>query len=125
MKKIYTKEIQEIKEVLDDNFIIYDFLSIESNGEISNVQIDITKSLILVNCTDRILRLFKFNYEYENKSVSLIKEYFDSVNRKKWLNSYFYTYKNKNTFQDLILSSLADNNSLELILIDINTGYKF
>ncbi len=121
-KPNFPDDIKEISQNLNETFFIYDYLSLQTNGEITNVQVDKTKSLILVNSSDRILRLFKYNYDFENKCISLIKEYSDSVNRKKWLNSYFYTYKSKNNFQDLILSSLADSNSLELILIDINTG---
>jgi hypothetical protein len=105
---------------LNENLILVDIYSVNNNnfGEIISVQLNSIKSLILINSTDRILRLFKYDYD----AITLYQDYFDSVNRKKWLNAYFYTLKVKNNIQDLIVSALSDVNSLEFILIDIETG---
>lgn len=103
---------------LDDKYTFVDLWGLNMNGGIINVHLDSTKSLILINSYDRILRLYKYDYD----TITLVKEYFDSVNRKKWINAYFYTFKIKNKFQDIIVSALSDVNSLEFIFIDINTG---
>ena len=50
------------------------------------------------------------------------KEYTDNVNKKRYINCYFYTYKIKNNFEDLILTALCDSNSLEFEFIDIESN---
>ena len=54
--------------------------------------------------------------------IILQKEYYDSVNKRKYTNCYFYTYKLNSGIQDLILMALNDANGLELCFIDIVTG---
>lgn len=108
-------------ENLNENLSLVDLHYLNANnnfGEIISVQMNSLKNLILINSTDRILRLFKYDYD----SITLYQDYFDSVNRKKWLNAYFYTLKVNNSYQDLIVTALSDVNSLEFILIDIETG---
>jgi len=120
-KKLNTQQLDAfdwIKENLCDNMIIVDSYGLNVSGEIINVQLNTLKSLILVNSSDKNLRLFKYDFD----NITLLREYNDSVNRKKWVNAHFYTFKIKNTFQDLILAALSDINSLEFIFIDIETG---
>jgi len=109
-----------IYENLNSKFVVIDLQSITTNniGEIISVQMNSIKSLVLINSSDRVLRLFKYDYD----CISQYQDYFDSVNRKKWLNAYFYTLKVNNKYQDLIVTALSDVNSLEFILIDIQTG---
>ena len=95
-----------------------DFFAINTNGEIFSVGLNNNKNLILINSTDRVLRLFRYDFD----TITLQKEYIDSVNKRKWINAHFYTFKIKNSIQDLIVSALADSNSLEFIFIDIETG---
>ena len=52
----------------------------------------------------------------------LQKEYYDSVNKRKYTNCFFYTYKLNSGIQDLILMALNDANGLEFIFLDIVTG---
>lgn len=107
-----------LKKTLTSEIIIMDLFSLSSNAEILQANLDSTKNLILINSTDRILRLFNYNFD----TITLIKEFSDSVNRKKWINAYFYSFKIKSNFQEIIVSALSDANSLEFIFIDINTG---
>lgn len=121
-KKINNEQSEIFKFLLGNlngALLIVDILGLEINGEIINVQLDSNKSLILINSSDKTLRLFKYDYDY----FSLVKDYTDSVNRRKWVNAYFYTFHAKNSFQDLIVSALSDSNSLEFVFIDINTGH--
>lgn len=124
--KIKEKKITEeqlnlfefLKQNLIDDLLIIDLYCIPSNVEILQANLDNTKSLILMNTSDRILRLFNYNFD----EITLIKEFSDSVNKKKWINAYFYSFKIKSNFQEIIVSALSDVNSLEFIFIDINTG---
>jgi hypothetical protein len=120
-KKMKNDQIEFFEYLLSNlnkEFVIVDLLAITINGEIISAQLDSSKTLILINSTDRILRLFRYDYD----NLELEKEYLDSVNRKKWINAYFYTFNIKNSRQDLIVSALSDVNSLEFIFIDIFTG---
>ncbi len=110
--------LEYVRDNLTSEILIMDFFSLSSNAEILHANLDSTKSLILTNSTDRILRLFNYNFD----AITLIKEFSDSVNRKKWINAFFYSFKIKSNFQEIIVSALSDANSLEFIFIDINTG---
>lgn len=103
-------------------FSIIDVFALQIAGEIIQVQFDSLKNLILINSNDRILRLFS----HRDNAVTLVKEYTDNVNRKKWINAFFYTFKvaniSSNISQDIIVSALSDTNSLEFIFIDVNSG---
>jgi len=110
--------IEYVRMYLTDEIIIIDLYSLSSNAEILQANLDSTKNLILINSTDRILRLFNYNFD----TITLIKEFSDSVNRKKWINAYFYSFKVKSKYQEIIVSALSDVNSLDFIFIDINTG---
>ena len=105
-----------IKEGLNDQ--LYVSRIYDSNGEIIHVELNTRNNLILINSNDRIVRLF----EIINDSIILQKEYCDSVNKRKYTNCYFYTYKLKSGIQDLILMALNDSNGLEFCFIDIVTG---
>ena len=61
-------------------------------------------------------------FEIINESIILQKEYYDSVNKRKYTNCFFYTYKITSGIQDLILMALSDANGLEFSFIDIVTG---
>jgi hypothetical protein len=110
--------IEYVRMNLTNEIIILDLYSLSSNAEILQANLDSTKNLILINSTDRILRLFNYNFD----TITLIKEFSDSVNRKKWINAYFYSFKVKSKYQEIIVSALSDVNSLDFIFIDINTG---
>ena len=103
---------------LNNNFYTISINGQSINGEILSIQINSIKTLILINSSDRSLRLFSI---IEDK-ISLQKEYTDNVNRKRYINCYFYTYKIKNNFEDLILTALCDSNSLEFEFIDIESN---
>ena len=107
-----------IKETLNDAFYVSSIFNLNMNGEIIHVELNIANNLILINSTDRVVRLF----EIINDSIILQKEYYDSVNKRKYTNCYFYTYKLKSGIQDLILMALNDANGLEFCFIDIVTG---
>ena len=107
-----------IKETLSDKFYVSRIFNLNMNGEIINVELNNRNNLILINSTDRVVRLF----EIINDSIILQKEYYDSVNKRKYTNCYFYTYKLKSGIQDLILMASNDANGLEFCFIDIVTG---
>lgn len=52
------ERINNIKEFLDPKFMLVEVLTIETNCEITSVQIDLSKSLILINSTDKYLRYY-------------------------------------------------------------------
>ena len=110
--------INFIKEALNDKFYVKRIYNLNINGEIIHVELNTRNNLILINSTDRVVRLF----EIINDSIILQKEYCDSVNKRKYTNCYFYTYKLKSGIQDLILMALYDTNGLEFCFIDIVTG---
>ena len=110
--------INLIKEALNDKFYVSRIYNLNINGEIIHVELNTRSNLILINSTDRVVRLF----ENINDSIMLLKEYYDSVNKRKYTNCYFYTYKLKSGIQDLILMALNDANGLEFCFIDIVTG---
>ena len=110
--------INFIKEALNDKFYVSRIYHLNMNGEIIHVELNTRNNLILINSTDRVVRLF----EIISDSIILQKEYCDSVNKRKYTNCYFYTYKLKSGIQDLILMALNDTNGLEFCFIDIETG---
>ena len=110
--------IDFIKKSLNDNLYISSIHYININGEIIHVKANTRNNLILINSTDRVVRLF----EIINDSIILQKEYYDSVNKRKYTNCFFYTYKLNSGIQDLILMALNDANGLEFIFLDIVTG---
>ena len=110
--------IDFIKESLNDNLYISSIHYININGEIIHVKANTRNNLMLINSTDRVVRLF----EIINDSIILQKEYYDSVNKRKYTNCFFYTYKLNSGIQDLILMALNDANGLEFIFLDIVTG---
>ncbi len=110
--------IDFIKESLNDNLYISSIHYININGEIIHVKANTRNNLILINSTDRVVRLF----EIISDSIILQKEYYDSVNKRKYTNCFFYTYKLNSGIQDLILMALNDANGLEFIFLDIVTG---
>ncbi len=114
----HTNLFEYVYSNLNNEILILDVYCLNSNAEILQANLDSTKNLILINSTDRILRLF--NYDFD--TITLIKEFSDSVNRKKWINAHFYSFKIKSNYQEIIVSALSDVNSLEFIFIDINTG---
>ena len=110
--------INFIKESLNEKLYISSIYYININGEILKVEANTRNNLILINSTDRVVRLF----EIINDSIILQKEYYDSVNKRKYTNCFFYTYKITSGIQDLILMALNDANGLEFVFIDIVTG---
>ena len=110
--------INFIKENLNETLYISNIYLLNINGEINHVEANTRNNLILINSSDRVVRLF----EVINDSIILQKEYYDSVNKRKYTNCYFYTYKLNSGIQDLILMALNDANGLELCFIDIVTG---
>jgi hypothetical protein len=110
--------INFIKEELNELFYVSKLFCLNMNGEIIHVELNTRNNLILINSTDRIVRLF----EIINDSIILQKEYCDSVSKRKYTNCYFYTYKLKSGIQDLILLALNDANGLEFFFKDIVTG---
>ena len=110
--------INFIKESLNEKLYISSIYYININGEILKVEVNTRNNLILINSTDRVVRLF----EIINDSIILQKEYYDSVNKRKYTNCFFYTYKITSGIQDLILMALNDENGLEFVFIDIVTG---
>ena len=107
-----------IKGSLNEKFYISDIYLLNINGEINHAETNTRNNLILINSSDRVVRLF----EIINDRIILQKEYYDSVNKRKYTNCYFYTYKLNSGIQDLILMALNDANGLELCFIDIVTG---
>ena len=107
-----------ISSALNNDYYIYDIFSLVINGEITSIQLNDIQSLMLINSSDRVLRL----YRIVDETITLQKDYSDSVNKKRWVASYFYTYKIKKGYQDLIITALCDSNSLEFTFIDIETG---
>ena len=107
-----------LKDSLNDNIYISNLFFLNINGEINHVEVNTRNNLILINSSDRVVRLF----EIINESIILQKEYYDSVNKRKYTNCFFYTYKITSGIQDLILMALSDANGLEFSFIDIVTG---
>ena len=107
-----------LKDTLNDNLYVSSIYFLNINGEIIHAESNTRNNLILINSSDRVVRLF----EIINDSIILQKEYYDSVNKRKYTNCFFYTYKLNSGIQDLILMALNDANGLELCFIDIVTG---
>jgi hypothetical protein len=103
---------------MNNKLVVVNVFGLANTTEILQVQLDMNKTLILINSSDRYLRLYKYDFD----TITLIKDYFDSVNKKKWINSYFYKFKIRSNYQDVIVSAFSDVNSLEFVFIDINTG---
>ena len=110
--------IEYIKDALNDDLYISCIYFLNMNGEIIHVKNNTQNNLILINSTDRVVRLF----EIINDSIILQKEYYDSVNKRKYTNCFFYTYKLNSGIQDLILMALNDANGFEFCFIDIVSG---
>ncbi len=53
---IFEEKITHIYENLDKKFSLIEVFTLETNCEITSVQIDLTKALILINSTDKYLR---------------------------------------------------------------------
>ena len=107
-----------LKDTLNDKLYVSSIYFLNINGEIIHAESNKRNNLILINSSDRVVRLF----EIINDSIILQKEYYDSVNKRKYTNCFFYTYKLNSGIQDLILMALNDANGLELCFIDIVTG---
>ncbi len=107
-----------VEKKLSTKYLVIDLFSINTHGEISQITLNSNKNLILINSTERVLRLFRYDYD----NISMIKDYFDSVNKRKWINAYFYTFKANSSYQDLIVSALSDTHSLEFVFFHIETG---
>jgi hypothetical protein len=113
-----TNLLMHLINTMNQVLIIVNVFGLATGPEILQVQTDMNKTLILINSYDRILRLYKYDFD----TLTLVKDYFDSVNRKKWINSYFYKFKIRSNYQDVIVSAFSDINSLEFVFIDIKTG---
>ena len=107
-----------LKDTLNGKLYVSSIYFLNINGEIIHAESNKRNNLILINSSDRVVRLF----EIINDSIILQKEYYDSVNKRKYTNCFFYTYKLNSGIQDLILMALNDANGLELCFIDIVTG---
>ena len=110
--------LEWLKVSLNPKYIISYVYGLSISCDINSVRLNEMKTLILVNSSDRVLRLFRILDE----TIILQKENSDNVNKKRWINCFFYTYKIKNGYEDLIITALCDSNSLEFIFIDIDTG---
>lgn len=154
-----------IHKIISPSFnIVFCYDSNINVSEVISIEIDNTKSLLLVNSQDKILRLFKI----DNNTVTFFSDFADPVNKRKWINSFFYSVKSwrnnslkdrlsqlqldKTTYfdtnnltnklettdlqdnegdicenenviiQDLLISALSDSNSIEFVIVDLNTG---
>jgi hypothetical protein len=109
----------ELTDVFNTQFNIVDLYSVNlNNGDISNIVLNKKRNTLVINSSDKTLRLFNFVMD----KIIFVRDYVDSVNKKKWLNAYFYTFKLKSNIQDLILTASADSHSIEFIFIDMTTG---
>ena len=108
--------LEFLKNVLNKNFYAKSFYF--ASFEIINVEINEKNNLISINSTDKYLRLF----HVIDDALSLHKEYFDVVNKRKYGSSFFLTFKLKSDIQDLILMELNDSNGLEFTFVDIDSN---
>lgn len=85
---LYQQSIYSIIEKsLSKKFKIVNCLDENFNSEIISFDIDLTNSLIVVNSSDKILRLFNL----DNNTITLFNDFRENVLKKKWTNSYFYS----------------------------------
>ena len=108
--------LEFLKNVLNKSFYAKSLYF--AGFEIINVEINEKNNLISINSTDKYLRLF----HVIDDALSLHKEYFDVVNKKKYGSSFFLTFKLKSDIQDLILMELNDSNGLEFTFVDIDSN---
>lgn len=133
--------IENLKEYINIYSIIY-AIGVNTQTDILHIELDISKTLLIINSTDKFLRLFKLDKDV----IIFCKDFNDPVNKKRWLNCFFYSsdtwkknkYKKKfkeeaispsenynSKVQDMIVTALIDSSSVEFVIYDLNLGVIF
>lgn len=87
------------------NFSVDYIYAANFNSEIIQCDIDLSKTLLIINSNDRVLRLFKI----DNNIINYFKDYYDPISKKKWMNCYFYSSTSWNTNKYNINNVKEDN----------------
>ena len=80
--------------------------------------IDANNTHIILNCTDRYLRIL--HIDYQKPSIQISRELFDVINKKKWMSALFFKvpkYKHP-----LIVSAIGESGSHEVYFLSKKTG---
>lgn len=114
------EDISDIKAMINQTkFSVISALKLTINGKISSVTYDDTQKFVLLNATDRCLRLLKISFK--QKMISIERECVDVINRKKWMTAGFFTVRHP-TKEDFIVSGVGESGSHEICFISTKTG---
>ncbi len=110
----------EISEMINTSkFSVVASLPLAVNGRITSVTCDDTQKYILVNATDRCLRLIKVSYS--RRLMQFQKECVDVINRKKWMTAGFFTTRHP-TKERYVVSGVGESGSHEICFISMEKG---
>jgi len=70
------------------NFVVCSSVPIVSNSYVTSSLLNDRKDSLLLNCIDRNLRLYVL--DFESPFITLEKEFFDVINKKKWMSASFF-----------------------------------
>lgn len=104
--------VQEIKSKTN-MYSIVNLCGLNVQADILQIEIDQSKTLLIINSSDKYLRLFKIEKDF----IMMFKDFCDPVNKKRWMNCYFYSVKTwkRNRFkyqeqiQELVTSETCNN----------------
>eukprot|EP01022_Parablepharisma_sp_SALTPOND_P017325 TRINITY_DN2742_c0_g1_i2.p1 TRINITY_DN2742_c0_g1~~TRINITY_DN2742_c0_g1_i2.p1 ORF type:complete len:604 (+),score=55.76 TRINITY_DN2742_c0_g1_i2:1520-3331(+) len=125
------KEMEDIEEekvevapditslVNEAKFSVVAVLPLVVNGKITSITCDDSQKYVLLNATDRCLRLVKIGYH--QKQLSLQKECVDVINRKKWMTTGFFTVGHPEKEQ-YIVSGVGESGSHDICFISVDKG---
>lgn len=109
-------------ECISNKFIIKSYYAANIKTklpEITDIVFNELKTIMVINSSDRTLRLF---YLLDDGTVIYQKLFKDFVTKKKWLSTYFYTFNLKKGIEDTIVTALTDpHGNVEMNFIDLRT----
>mmetsp|Transcript_17455 Transcript_17455/g.18121 ORF Transcript_17455/g.18121 Transcript_17455/m.18121 type:complete len:631 (+) Transcript_17455:2-1894(+) len=90
----HQKEIFDlVQKNLSHDFSVVFCLDIFYNTEIVQIEREPKDNLLMINATDKCLRLFKI----EKYTITFFNDFSDPVNKRKFINSFFYSVKSWST----------------------------
>eukprot|EP00826_Nyctotherus_ovalis_P004597 TRINITY_DN11006_c0_g1_i1.p1 TRINITY_DN11006_c0_g1~~TRINITY_DN11006_c0_g1_i1.p1 ORF type:complete len:447 (+),score=120.13 TRINITY_DN11006_c0_g1_i1:78-1418(+) len=104
-----------------EKFVVVTVLSLTVNGKISSIVANDDQSFILLNASDRCLRLVQI--DYQQKELILQKECSDVINRKKWMAMNFFTIGHPEKKQ-YIVSGVGESGSHDICFMSMDDSNK-
>jgi len=99
-----------------EKFDIISTLSLNVNGKINGIACDEKQKYIILNATDRCLRLIKISYK--KRELIIKKEIIDVINRKKWMTIGFFTIGHPQK-EPYIVSGVGESGSHEICFMHL------